>query len=341
MQLQMVRGDRSGRVKAIGYDEDTWTCYVQFPATERAPQGAVYAFASVPPEMFDDFQAAPSAGEFFEQHLARKAEHPYVRLQADGRLVEARSNQLAMLPFSSPEEALATAQQIAREAHALEITTPAAYTAAGEELVRLAGERKRRVDFFRPMKEAAFSAHRAVCARENEALAPLRQAERALSEGLVAYRQREEQARKAAQIEWNALSLVDTPGLSAAGEWMPQHMAEAAVSTADLIAAMQPGVAVSLSAGGQPVVPFSSGEEQALTFAAPAVVARDVPAVVGLSFATEWDFEVTEPAQVPLSHEFYWLDERKLRGYVRRLREHASIPGVRVFPKERSRAHAA
>ena len=325
MQLKPTH---DARIQALGYDEDTWTCYVQFPPTERQPEGTVYAFAAVPPELFDDLESAPSPIRFFEQHLARNPEHPFTRLGEDA------SERKQSAQFSSPEEAVATAQRVAREAESLAITTPEAYRAAGEELVRLAGERRRRVEFFRPMKEAAFAAHRVVCARENEALAPLRQAETALSAGLVAYRREEERNRRAQQEQWNALrALPPVAGLPGADEWSPANR-----SAMPAPSASQPLVAVQPS--GEPFSPPVPAEQPTEVFVAP-VLAREVPNVAGLSFAKDWDFEVVEPAQVPLSHEWYSLDEKKLRAYVKRMREHASIPGVRVFPKERSRARVA
>lgn len=334
MQLEPME---DARIRALGYDEESWTCYVRFPPTRTAPAGPMYAYASVPPEMFDDLRASLSPDGFLDRHMARNPDHPYTRVNEDGTPATAPVPAGAA-EFRSAEETLATAQQIARDAEALAITSPKHYQAAGEKLVRLAGERRRRIEFFRPMKEAAFAAHRAVCARESEALAPLRRAEGVLSSVLVDYRQREKEARREEQARWNALSEAQllTPGLPGAGEWAPPAMEASAAVTL-------PGAASLQAPSGEEQVEAASvsGAPSSAFPGATPVVARDVPAVSGLSFAKEWDFEVLDPAEVPLSHDFYSLDPKKLRAYVRRLREHASVPGVRVYPKERSRARAA
>ncbi len=204
----------SSRIAALGYDEDAFTCYIQFRPKHGATAGPVYAYRNVSPELFDDFRNAPSLGAFFREHLAGNPDHPYSRMSPGDGEREAATAADASAPvtgdapaFATPERAIETAHALAQEARALAITTPEAYRRAGEEIVRIARERKRRLDFFRPMKEAAYAAHRAICAKENEALAPLQFAEQVLHRGLVEYREREEKQRRSRQLSLDAENL--------------------------------------------------------------------------------------------------------------------------------------
>lgn len=181
MQLHPVR---SSRIQALGYDETTWTCYVQFQPTAREPGGSVYAYAHVPPEMFRRFLAAPSLGRFFGQHLADRAAHPYLRLgephpvtgqplipEQAGRSFDARRG-----PAPSAKRS--------RAAKVQPIGPPQRESHANAELSQLARERRRLIEFFRPMKEATLAAHQAVLAQEREALAQFANAEATLVRGL-------------------------------------------------------------------------------------------------------------------------------------------------------------
>ena len=49
----------SSLLHSIGYDPQAETLYVNFL------NGGLYSYANVPPEVFEEFQEAPSAGKFF------------------------------------------------------------------------------------------------------------------------------------------------------------------------------------------------------------------------------------------------------------------------------------
>lgn len=54
-------------------------------------------------------------------------------------------------------------------------------------------------EFFAPMKKSAHDAHKQICDREKQMLAPLKQAEKILKDSMGAYVLKKEQERKAAE----------------------------------------------------------------------------------------------------------------------------------------------
>jgi hypothetical protein len=331
----------SSRIQALGYDEDTFVCYVQFHPRHPDAPAPVYAYANVSPEMFHDFQTAPSIGVFFAEHLRGNPDHPYRRVR-EPLPQSTAPHPAAEESFTTFENAIETAVALARRAASFEITTPDAYRQAGEELMRLAAERKRRIDYFRPMKEAAFAAHRAICARENEALAPLRAAEAALQAGLVDYRRAEERTRRQRQL------LLDAENHRAAQQESDRQSAQlAALQEPDHSAGDSTDLASDLAARFDSASQWKSHADLAgaalapTSYPHPVVAQTDVPDIDGLSFARDWTFRVEDETKVPLSHEWYSLDLKKIRAFVKRMKQHAVIPGVRVYPVERSRKRAA
>jgi hypothetical protein len=327
--MQQLTPVTSSRFAAIGFDEDGFQLFVQYHPTEKEPKGAIWRYDNVSPELFDDFRNAESIGKFFGQRLQGNPEHPATKIQQDGTedaqvpivVVEPEPE-----PFSSQEEAVATAMVVAQKAKALAITTPGAYEQAGRELVALASEMKRRRDFFAPMKDAAFKTHREICARETEALKPLQEAERMLTTGITSYRQAEEQRRRDEQYRLdNAQRLVAQAEADKRSKEIAEERARAHEARGNQEAAAQ------VRANPAPVMP---------AYVPPAVVQKDVPEVQGLSFAADFDFEIEDETQVPLSHEFYTLDPKKIRAKVKQMKQHCKIPGVRVFPIERARKRA-
>ena len=63
--LNEIPEERSGQVRAIGYDPATSTLAVQF----RRGEGAIYHYANVAPEVHEAFMAAESLGKFHGAHI--------------------------------------------------------------------------------------------------------------------------------------------------------------------------------------------------------------------------------------------------------------------------------
>jgi uncharacterized membrane protein YqiK len=66
---------------------------------------------------------------------------------------------------------------------------------------------------------------------------------------------------------------------------------------------------------------------------------RAAPKVSGISTRKVWTFEITDPMLVP--REFLVIDETKIGGVVRALKEATTIPGVRVFQKDELASRSA
>jgi hypothetical protein len=315
----------SSMFSEIGYDEDRFILAVTYKSTKDT-----WHHSGISPELYDDLVNAKSVGQFFNSQIKGKfsaakqgpQDHPEPNPPASGKpfapkqAVDASPeyNQDQPADFKDEADAIATAMVVAQKAKALVIHTPAEFQHAGQELVRIAGEKKKRIAWFKPMKDLAFAAHRAICARETEALAPLIEAERHIDMGIREYRTEEKRQREAEQ------NRIDAENRRKAQEEADARARQLAEEDA-----------AALNAQGRP-------EEAAAVLAAPTMLFKEVPKVDGLSFAEDWDFEVT--GSVPLSHDFYTLDEKKIRSYAKRLKQHAKVEGIRFFPIERSRKKA-
>ena len=119
------------------------------------------------------------------------------------------------LVATMPQEVL-DEQQLSREitdiefqAEAMVIATDDDYAAAGEFGKLLKRKAAEVTSFFKPMKDSAYQAHKAVCDREKAMLTPLRNAEATIKKSMGAYlteqerkrREAEEEARRAAEEE--------------------------------------------------------------------------------------------------------------------------------------------
>lgn len=63
----------SSNVSEIGYDDEEMVLYVRFS------RGALYYYEGVPPDVWEQFMAADSAGKFVHTNL--KGRYPYGRVE--------------------------------------------------------------------------------------------------------------------------------------------------------------------------------------------------------------------------------------------------------------------
>lgn len=61
--LELTPIAHSSNIEARGYYPATQTMFVQFKG------GKIYSYAEVPPELFAEWEAAPSAGSFFHARI--------------------------------------------------------------------------------------------------------------------------------------------------------------------------------------------------------------------------------------------------------------------------------
>lgn len=105
-----------------------------------------------------------------------------------------------------PQTEIVDEQQLIRDvtdiefkAESLVIQSDADYATAGEFGKMLKKKASQVTTFFKPMKDSAYQAHKAVCDREKAMLAPLRNAEKIVKQAMSAYVEEQERKRREAE----------------------------------------------------------------------------------------------------------------------------------------------
>ena len=146
---------------------------------------------------------------------------------------------VAVMPELEPVDEQQLTQEVTDiefRAESFVIQTPEDYEAAGEFGKLLKRKAAEVTGFFKPMKDSAYQAHKAVCDREKAMLTPLKNAEKIVKKTMGDYlmeqerirREAEEAARRAAEEE-RERKLKEAMALEAAGD---KEGAEAAVEEA-------------------------------------------------------------------------------------------------------------
>lgn len=177
---------------------------------------------------------------------------------------------------SAGEEELATEiTDIEVRAGGLAVANDQQYTEAGEFGVLLKQKMAEVTEFFAPMKKAAHDAHKQVCDREKQMLAPLKNAESILKKSMGAYALKKEQERKAAEE---------------AARRLAQEEADRKLEAA--IAAEQNGDADALKAA-------MLDAEIADSAARMVTVESETPKAKGISFQKDWEITDIDLSKVP------------------------------------------
>lgn len=159
---------------------------------------------------------------------------------------------------------------------------------------------------FKPSKEAAHAAHRAITALEAKLIDPLTAVKKLMATKAGSYH--EEQLRKAREAE-------------------EKRLAEAR-RQAEEIALTQ---AVDLA---------EAGDEEGASFAienVPMPTAQPVvatPKVEGVKQVTRWKFRIVDEKIIP--RDFLIIDEQKLRKYAEAMKSGAKVAGVEFYPETSS-----
>jgi hypothetical protein len=212
-------------------------------------------------------------------------------------------------PVESADEQQLTAQvtDIEFRAESLVIQNDEDYAAAGEFGILLKKKAAEVTAFFKPMKDSAYQAHRAVCDREKAMLAPLKSAEATIKKTMSIYyaekerkrREAEEAARRAAEAERERL-LAEAAEKDAAGD---AEGAEEAFADAVVM-------------------------DEATTYTAPAV---QKPKVAGVSTSKDWEIVNIDSKQVPLAvagMEIRPVDQAAVMRLIRASKGTVEIPGI-------------
>ena len=217
---------------------------------------------------------------------------------------------VAVMPELEPVDEQQLTQEVTDiefRAESFVIQTPEDYEAAGEFGKLLKRKAAEVTGFFKPMKDSAYQAHKAVCDREKAMLTPLKNAEKIVKKTIGDYlmeqerirREAEEAARRAAEEE-RERKLKEAMALEAAGD---KEGAEAAVEEAVVM-------------------------DEATGYSVPASVK---PKVSGVSTSKDWEITSIDTAKVPVNFsgmELRPVDQAAVIRLIRASKGSIAIPGI-------------
>lgn len=217
---------------------------------------------------------------------------------------------VAVMPELEPVDEQQLTQEVTDiefRAESFVIQTPEDYEAAGEFGKLLKRKAAEVTGFFKPMKDSAYQAHKAVCDREKAMLTPLKNAEKIVKKTMGDYlmeqerirREAEEAARRAAEEE-RERKLKEAMALEAAGD---KEGAEAAVEEAVVM-------------------------DEATGYSVPASVK---PKVSGVSTSKDWEITNIDTAKVPVNFsgmELRPVDQAAVIRLIRASKGSIAIPGI-------------
>nr|WP_325229123.1 hypothetical protein [uncultured Oscillibacter sp.] len=213
-----------------------------------------------------------------------------------------------------PQTELVDEQQLNREvtdiefqAESMVIQNDEDYAAAGEFGKLLKQKAAQVTSFFKPMKDSAYQAHKAVCDREKAMLTPLKNAESVVKKAMSNYfmeqerrrKEAEEAARRAAEAE-RERKLQEATELEAAGDTTG---AESAMSEAMVM-------------------------DEATSYT---VASATKPKVSGVSTSKDWEITGIDPKTVPMALagvELRPVDTAAVMRLIRASKGTIEIPGV-------------
>ena len=217
---------------------------------------------------------------------------------------------VAVMPELEPVDEQQLTQEVTDiefRAESFVIQTPEDYEAAGEFGKLLKQKAAEVTGFFKPMKDSAYQAHKAVCDREKAMLTPLKNAEKIVKKTMGDYlmeqerirREAEEAARRAAEEE-RERKLKEAMALEAAGD---KEGAEAAVEEAVVM-------------------------DEATGYSVPASVK---PKVSGVSTSKDWEITSIDTSKVPVNFsgmELRPVDQAAVIRLIRASKGSIAIPGI-------------
>jgi hypothetical protein len=207
---------------------------------------------------------------------------------------------------------------IPEQAKLILVKDQASMTRANEFFLVIKGLRKKIAETMDPIIKSAHETHKKALAKKAELEAPLILGEKWLNGQMTAYYQEQERIRKAEEDRLRQEAI--QAEMKRRQEEEERKMAEAAA----------------LEAAG--------AKDEADQLISEAIQAKEEPVVIevqdpetpkvqmnGATVKKYWDFEIINEALIP--REYLKVDEVKIGGVVRALKEKANIPGVRVFQK--------
>jgi len=191
---------------------------------------------------------------------------------------------------------------ISQQAMAMTVTDIVSYQEAGRVLLAFKEMDKNIKTYFKPLKDAADKAHKAICDREKEELAKLSPGLNYLNKAMTAYnieagRKRREEEERLRQI---AVKAEEEERLQAA---------------------------IQAEKEGEPEVAEAILSES--VYVPPPIVETQAPKIAGLTMRDNWKFLIIDEKLIP--REYLMPDEIKIGKVVRALKEKTAIAGIKAY----------
>jgi hypothetical protein len=218
---------------------------------------------------------------------------------------------MTVVDFNQPDTARGVGGELAADTTALVTRVGVVHVGDHTSLAQAVLDRqaiaesvKRVQAFFEPFKSSAYKLHRMLCDRENEILGPLLRLDKAMREGISAFKAAEDRARLQRERDESERRRRDDEE-------------RAAREAAHLEAAGEHALAAAVV-------------DEAIAAPAPVVVLPDTTkGVDGLKFTRRWLWRPTNAALVP--REFLCLDEKKISAYARAMKGSGAIAGIEIY----------
>lgn len=309
---------QSSQIAEVGHDPAAALLHIRFR------RGELYEYENVSAEEHAEMMSSSSVGAYFTSRIKGSSAHPFRKVATDGlRIVEDHLVERHVV-LEAEESTTADVEQVKEQSTEITVQAKAVSVidvwtqqVASDLLLSVAAMRAKVASTFKPMKDAAFKAHRTVCDQEKLTDAPLLEAESYLKRQISAFvsaererarqeeerlrREERERAEREAKEESERLALEDALQLEEEGE---HEAAEAAL------------------ASPLPVAP---------RYVPPPPVAPHVAQVAGVSMRQTYKWRVIDEKLVP--RQYLCLDEKAIGGVVRAMGAKTNIPGIEVYPE--------
>ena len=190
-------------------------------------------------------------------------------------------------------------------ANSLKVETSEHYTAAGAMYTNLHQLEKDIHERTDPVVKAAHEAHKEAKALQNGLLQPVSEAKKSVKQKMLTYESEQEKIRRDEEARLQEIARQEA-------EENTLRAAEAAEAAGDS--------EVAEAIISEPVM------------AAPVVLPKSTPKVDGFVSRTVWKFRIVNEALVP--NEYKMIDEKKLGGVVRSMKNGINIPGVEIYSEK-------
>ena len=200
------------------------------------------------------------------------------------------------------KEVTTLALSVPEQARQIKVVDADSYRRAGEVIVYIKALRKKIADTFKPIKRKIDESKREALDQERAADLPLKEAENYLSPQIIAYGREQERIRREEESRLREI---------ARKQEEERRMQEA------------------LEAEAQGETETANAIINEPAYIPPVVVAKTLPKVAGMSIQGNWTFRIVNPNIV--QREYWKVDEAKIGGVVRSLKDQCRIPGIEVY----------